>query len=95
MYVAADPTRQAAVGWLVDPDDVPAFTQPGSAGPPNPEAPERRSGEKAFHDWLANEPVPGADAAIFDAMTNPTNPGTRAAANSCREVARAYADAFR
>ena len=30
MYVAADPTRQAAVGWLVDPDDVPAFTQPGS-----------------------------------------------------------------
>jgi hypothetical protein len=47
-----------------------------------------------FHDWLANERY-SADAAAFDAMTNPTNPGARAAANSCREVARAYADAFR
>jgi hypothetical protein len=75
----------------VDPDDVPAYEQSGSAGPPNPEAPERRGAEKAFHDWLAKERY-GADAAAFDAMNNP---GARNAAAGCRDIARAYSEAFR
>lgn len=90
-YLTADPARQALMGWMVDPDDVPAYEQPGSAGPPNPEAPERRGAEKAFHDWLANKRY-GADAAAFDAMNNT---GARNAAAGCRDIARAYSEAFR
>jgi len=90
-YAIADPTRQALVGWLVDPEDAAAFPQPGSAGPPNPELPDRRGAEKAFHDWLAKERY-SAEAAFLSAIDLPA---ARDAANDIRELARAYADAFR
>jgi hypothetical protein len=89
-YGSADPARQALLGWAIDPDDVRAYPQPGSATP-NPEAPERRGAEKMFHDWLAKERY-SVDAATFDAFNNA---GARDAANGCREIARAYIDAFR
>ena len=71
-----DAASRGLAGWSIRTTCRPS-TQSGSAGPPNPEAPERRGAEKAFHDWLAKERY-GADAAIFDAMNNPTNRGNAA-----------------
>jgi hypothetical protein len=90
-YAGADPARQALMGWVVDLEDVPAYPQPGSAGTPNPELPERRAAEKAFHDWLAKERY-SAEAAFYGAMDLPP---ARDAAEDFREIARAYVDAFR
>jgi hypothetical protein len=90
-YANADPARQAFMGWFVDPEDASAFPQPGRAGPPNPELPERRKAEKAFHDWLAKERY-SAEAAFLSAIDLPA---AREAANDYRELARVYADAFR
>jgi len=89
-YGSADPAQQALVGWAVDPDDVPAYPQPGSATA-NPEAAERRGAEKMFHDWLARERY-SVDAKTFDAFNSA---GAREAAKGCRDIARAYIDAFR
>ena len=91
MYGSADPARQALLGWVVDPDDVPAYPESGSAGPPNPELPERRNAEKSFHDWLAKERYT-AEAAFYSTIDLPA---ARDAAGDYREIARAYADAFR
>jgi hypothetical protein len=90
-YVAADAARQVAIGWLVDPDDVPAFPQPGSAGPPNPEPAGRRAAEKEFHEWLAARRY-GADAALFAASE--VKP-LQDVAGGYKDVARAYGEAFR
>jgi hypothetical protein len=90
-YASADPARQAFTGWAVDLEDAPAFAQPGSAGPPNPEYPERRAAEKAFHDWLAKERY-GAEAAFYRSLEVPA---AGEAANDLGDIARAYADAFR
>lgn len=54
LLAAAPPRRQAAVGWAVDPDDVPAYPKPGVPGPPNPEPPARRDDEAAYLQWLAD-----------------------------------------
>jgi hypothetical protein len=91
VYGGADPARQALLGWVVDPDDAPAYPESGSAGPPNPELPERRNAEKAFHDWLAKERYT-AEAAFYNTIDLPA---ARDAAGDYRELARAYADAFR
>jgi hypothetical protein len=91
VYSAADPARQALVGWAVDPDDVPAYPQSGRTGSPNPEHADRRGAEKAFHEWLAAHRYT-ADATLLGASDPPT---VRDAANGYLEVARAYADAFR
>jgi hypothetical protein len=90
-YASADPARQAFMGWMVDPEDVPAYPQPGSSGPPNAEFLDRRGAEKAFHDWLAKDRY-GAEAAFLNGLEWPS---ALDAANDFREIARAYADAFR
>ena len=90
-YVSADPARQAFMGWMVDPEDVPAYPLQGSYGPPNAEFSDRRSAEKAFHDWLAKDRY-GAEAAFLSALELPS---ALDAAGDFREIARAYADAFR
>jgi hypothetical protein len=92
MYVAVDPARQALIGWAVDPDDVPAFNRPGSAGPPsNPEPNERLNAERAFHEWLASQRY----TADWAALNEIENPAVRTAASGFREIARAYSEAFR
>jgi hypothetical protein len=90
-YASADPARQAFMGWLVDPEDTPAYPHSGSSGPPNAELPDRLSAEKAFHDWLAKDRY-GAEAAFLSSLELPA---ALEAANDFREIARAYADAFR
>ena len=90
-YASADPALQALMGWAVDLEDVPAYPQAGSGGPPNPELSDRRNAEKSFHDWLAKERY-SAEAAFLGAIDTPA---ARDAANDFREIARAYADAFR
>ena len=69
-YVAADAGRQALIGWSVDPDDVPAYPQAGSAGPPNPELGERLNSERAFHAWLAAQRYT-ADWSVLSASGSP------------------------
>ena len=91
LYVEADPARQALIGWAVDPEDVPAFVQQGSAGPPNPEPSERRNAERAFHEWLATQRYT-ADWSTLSAIETPA---VRAVANGFREIARVYAEALR
>jgi hypothetical protein len=66
-YRNAAAPRQAAVGWAVDPDDVPAIPRPGLAGQPNPELPQWRAAEKAFHLWLGEFRYKG-EAATFRAL---------------------------
>ncbi len=90
-YVAADPALQALIGWAVDPDDVPAFPQPGSAGPPNPEPAERLNAERVFHEWLVARRYT-ADATLFGASEVKA---VQDAANGSRDIARAYGEAFR
>ncbi len=90
-YAAADSIRQAAIGWAVDPDDVPAFPQPGKPGPPNPELPDQRTAETEFHEWLARTRY-AADASIL--ASNPLK-AVQDAAAGYREISRAYTDAFR
>jgi hypothetical protein len=90
-YASADPARQALMGWAVDLEDVPAYPQAGTGGPPNPELSDRRNAEKSFHDWLAKDRY-NAEAAFLGAIDIAA---ARDAANDYREIARAYADAFR
>jgi hypothetical protein len=90
MYVAADTDRQALIGWAVDPDDVPAFLQQGSAGPPNPELSERKNAERAYHIWLAAQRYT-ADWSTLSAIETPA---VRSVANGFREIARLYNEAF-
>jgi hypothetical protein len=90
-YAGADPIRQADIGWAVDPDDVPAFAQPGTPGPANPELPDQRTAEAEFHEWLARTRYT-ADASAFASST--LKPVQDAAA-AYREISRAYSDAFR
>lgn len=66
-YKTADPVRQADLGWLIDPDDVPAFPRAGIAYLPNPEWPDRRVHEKAFQAWLGESRY-RADAAALRAV---------------------------
>lgn len=63
-YRTGDPVRQAAIGWAVDPDDIPATPRPGLAVPPNPELPEVRAAELAYHRWLGESRYRGEAAAI-------------------------------
>lgn len=53
-YRKADAKRQAAIGWAVDPDDVPAVAKPGTSESANPELPRVREAEKAYHVWLGD-----------------------------------------
>lgn len=90
-YTKADEARQAETGWAVDTDDVSAFSQPGTPGPPNPELPARRAAEAEFHRWLARARY-AEDAKVLGA--SPAKAAQDAAA-AYREIDRAYADAFR
>ena len=91
LYVSADPRRQALIGWAVDPDDVPAFPQAGTPGPPNPELIDQRSAEKEFHDWLAANRY-SADAKLFGA--SPVK-ALQIAAAGYRDIARMYSEPMR
>src|SRR5205823_11994536 len=51
----ATPEYQARVGWLVDPDDRPAFRREGIDSPPNPELPVRREVERGALRGLADD----------------------------------------
>jgi hypothetical protein len=53
VYKTADRDRRAAIGWAIDPDDVPAHPRPELTVPPNPELIRARAAEKEFHGWLA------------------------------------------
>jgi hypothetical protein len=90
-YVAADPARQALIGWAVDPDDVPAYSQVGSPGPPNPELTYQRSVEKDFHNWLAATRYSG-DAKLYEVSA--VKP-LQAAAVGYRDIARIYSEPLR
>jgi hypothetical protein len=52
-YKTANLMRQAAIGWAVDPDDVPAHPRQGVTARTNPELVARRQDEVAYHRWLA------------------------------------------
>ena len=91
VYRAANPERQAFMGWTVDPDDVPAFPQSGTPGSPNPELVYQRSVEKDFHDWLAANRY-AADAKLFGA--SPLKP-LQTAAIGYRTIVQLYTDPFR
>jgi hypothetical protein len=90
-YGAADSVRQAAIGWAVDTDDVPAFPQQRITGQPNPELPEQRAAEAEFHEWLARTRY-AADAAMLG--TSVLKPAQDAGA-LYREIGRTYADSIR
>jgi hypothetical protein len=74
-YRRMDPAAQAAAGWAVDPDDVPATARGGPAA--NPELPDRRRREKEFHDWLGGRLR--AEAAAARALKLQTAPELAAA----------------
>jgi hypothetical protein len=63
-YRSAGAPRQAAIGWAVDPDDLPTTPRPGVTGQPNPELPQWRAAEKAFHLWLCEFRYKGEAAAV-------------------------------
>jgi hypothetical protein len=90
-YAAADSVRQAAIGWAVDTDDVPAFPQQRITGPPNPELPEQRAAEAEFHEYLARTRY-AADAAILGSSALKS---VQDAGALYREIGRTYADAVR
>jgi hypothetical protein len=90
-YAAADPARQALVGWAVDSDDVPAYPQSGTPGTPNPEPAELRRAEAAFHEWLATYRYT-ADATLYGASDEKARQDAAAAS---RDVAQAYRDFYR
>ena len=87
-YRTADAERQAALGWLVDPDDVAAYPRPNTGGPPNPELPRQRDAEKKYHAWLGTARYPG-EAATVKALENKA---ARDAAAALETLARDFQD---
>ncbi len=88
LYRSSDTARQAFMGWAVDPDDVPAFPQPGTTGSPNPELTYHRSLEKEFHDWMASNRY-AADAKLYGA--SPVK-ALQTAATGYRDISRLYSE---
>jgi hypothetical protein len=87
-YRSADQTKQAFMGWAVDTDDVPAYSQAGTPGPPNPELVYHRSVEKEFHDWLAANRY-AADAKVYGESGIKQ---LQAIAAGYRDIARMYSE---
>jgi hypothetical protein len=86
LYHKGDPTRQALIGWAVDPDDVPAYPRRELTVPPNPEAPRTRAAEKAFSDWQADARYGGEAAALRGVDT----PAARAHVAALDALAREF-----
>lgn len=77
-YRNAKATRQVAIGWAVDPDDVSAGARSGMTGQPNPELPQWRAAEKALHLWLGEFRYKGeaATARLIDTKAAREGAGT-------------------